>query len=148
MARSMPSKKSIKVFFYHSRIGKHRKKCEKLPWELVSCQGVFTKRCHYNYFCHYCYLYYYHNLSFWVWSQINLSSFVTIFFCCLITVWVLVFCHMSFFSRTKWWSLSVEGLLSTGPTPSSLLSVLLFHNNPCPWYETLDPSSSRALVCL
>ena len=44
-----------------------------------------------------------------------------------------VTCHMSrFFSRffllffffsffqTKWWSLSVEGLLSTGPTPSSL----------------------------
>ena len=31
--------------------------------------------------------------------------------------------HFSFFSFfwTKWWSLSVEGLLSTGPTPSSLL---------------------------
>ena len=35
-------------------------------------------------------------------------------------------CHMShvffssyFFFRIKWWSLSVEGLLSTGPTPSS-----------------------------
>ena len=25
-----------------------------------------------------------------------------------------------FFSRTKWWSLLMEGLLSTGPTPSSL----------------------------
>ena len=36
-----------------------------------------------------------------------------------------VMCHMSqFFSFffTKWWSLSVEGLLSTGPTPSSLCS--------------------------
>ena len=40
-----------------------------------------------------------------------------------------VTCHMSgvtFFSSsfflTKWWSLSVEGLLLTGPTPSSLLS--------------------------
>ena len=36
-----------------------------------------------------------------------------------------VLCHMShvtciFFSLTKWWSLLVEGLLSTGPTPSSL----------------------------
>ena len=32
-----------------------------------------------------------------------------------------VTCHMSlFFFQTKWWSLSVEGLLSTGPTPSSL----------------------------
>ena len=37
-----------------------------------------------------------------------------------------VTCQMSqllllfIFFRTKWWSLSVEGLLSTGPTPSSL----------------------------
>ena len=31
-----------------------------------------------------------------------------------------VTCHFfSLFFRTKWWSLSVEGLLSTGPTPSS-----------------------------
>ena len=36
-----------------------------------------------------------------------------------------VTCHMShflsffLFFRTKWWSLSLEGLLSTGPTPSS-----------------------------
>ena len=30
-----------------------------------------------------------------------------------------VTCHMSLFFRTKWWSLSVEGLLSTGPTQSS-----------------------------
>ena len=29
-----------------------------------------------------------------------------------------VTCHVS--KWTKWWSLSVEGLLSTGPTPSSL----------------------------
>ena len=28
-----------------------------------------------------------------------------------------------FFFLTKWWSLSVEGLLSTGPTPSSFLNV-------------------------
>ena len=34
-----------------------------------------------------------------------------------------VTCHFFFssFFRTKWWSLSVEGLLSTGPTPSSSL---------------------------
>ena len=34
-----------------------------------------------------------------------------------------VTCHMSpfFFFLTKWWSLLVEGLLSTGPTPSSFL---------------------------
>ena len=37
-----------------------------------------------------------------------------------------VMCHMShvtshrYFFLTNWWSLSVEGLLSTGPTPSSL----------------------------
>ena len=32
-----------------------------------------------------------------------------------------VICHFShiYFFQTKWWSLSVEGLLSTGPTPSS-----------------------------
>ena len=37
-----------------------------------------------------------------------------------------VTCHMSLFFfflfRTKWWSLSVEGLLSTGPTPSLVYS--------------------------
>ena len=27
--------------------------------------------------------------------------------------------HVTFFFRTKWWTLSVKGLLSTGPTPSS-----------------------------
>ena len=46
---------------------KHRKSWEKLPWELVVCQGVkvfFTKRYHYAYFCHYCHFYYHHNLSF------------------------------------------------------------------------------------
>ena len=34
-----------------------------------------------------------------------------------------VTCHMSqfFFLRTKWWSLALEGLLSTEPTPSSFL---------------------------
>ena len=31
---------------------------------LSRCLGVFTKRCHYNYFCHYCHFYYYHSLSF------------------------------------------------------------------------------------
>ena len=46
-----------------------------------------------------------------------------------------VTCHVShvtshiffFFFRTKWWTLSVEGLLSTGPTPSSLYCVCLLH---------------------
>ena len=37
-----------------------------------------------------------------------------------------VTCHLSnvtfFFVRTKWWSLLVEGLLSIGPTTSSLIS--------------------------
>ena len=38
----------------------------------------------------------------------------------------LITCHMScvtFFFLAKWWSLSVEGLFSTGPTPSSFFSV-------------------------
>ena len=33
--------------------------------------------------------------------------------------------YSSFLFRTKWWSLLVEGLLSTGPTPSSLKSFQL-----------------------
>ena len=38
-----------------------------------------------------------------------------------------VTCQMSlFFFRTKWWSLSVEGLLSMGPTPSSFLRATCF----------------------
>ena len=41
-----------------------------------------------------------------------------------------VTCHGSRFFLllfwTKWWSLSVEGLLSTGPTPSSLLYELIY----------------------
>ena len=36
-----------------------------------------------------------------------------------------VTCHIFFFFWTKWWSLSVEGLLSTRPTPSSLLLLTL-----------------------
>ena len=38
-----------------------------------------------------------------------------------------VTCHVSYVKKKKlknvikWWSLSVEGLLSTGPTPSSLV---------------------------
>ena len=32
------------------------------------------------------------------------------------------FCCSSFL-RTNWWSFSVEGMLSTGPTPSSLISI-------------------------
>ena len=35
-----------------------------------------------------------------------------------------VTCHMIRF-RTKWWSLSVKGLLSTGPTPPSFLNRLI-----------------------
>ena len=56
-----------------------------------------------------------------------------------------VTCHVSnvtciiiifFIFFTNWWSLSVEGLLSTGPTPSSLLYFIVFvwlaqlHNLP------------------
>ena len=72
---------------------------EKLPWELVGCQGVRVfllkdviittsvttvifititiwvfKLSQFNF----CFVLY--NLSFWVWSQFDLSSFVTIFF--------------------------------------------------------------------
>ena len=36
-----------------------------------------------------------------------------------------VTCHMSHFFFTKWWLLLVEGLLSMGPTPSSLLTARL-----------------------
>ena len=32
-----------------------------------------------------------------------------------------IYIHFLFFFRTKWWALLVEGLLSTGPTPSSYL---------------------------
>ena len=44
-----------------------------------------------------------------------------------------VTCHMSFFFlRTQWWSLSVEGLWSTGPTPSScfLSHIYAFYTLP------------------
>ena len=38
-----------------------------------------------------------------------------------------VICHVSqFFFWTKWWSLLVEGLLSTGPTPSSLWDMTFY----------------------
>ena len=41
-------------------------------------------------------------------------------------------CHMScvtcyFFLQTKWWSLLVEGLLSTGPTQSSWWTFIILH---------------------
>ena len=40
---------------------------KKLPWEshrLSSCRVVFTKRCHYDYYCHYCHHNYRQNLIF------------------------------------------------------------------------------------
>ena len=37
--------------------------------------------------------------------------------------------HVRFFFRTKWWSLLVEGLLSTGPTPSSFNNCLKERKN-------------------
>ena len=63
------SKTGICIIFKFVGCIKHRKNCEKLPWEwsvvkVLRC--FFTKRCHYNYFCHYCNFYYNHNLSFWV----------------------------------------------------------------------------------
>ena len=93
------SLQQILGFLLRHNLPKHCKSCEKLPWELVGCQGVkvfFTKRCHYNYFCHYCNFYYHHNLSFWV---------VTIFFLFLhnlsffsfVTIWSFKFCHNLFF---------------------------------------------------
>ena len=75
---------------------------------LSRCQGVFTKRCHYNYsvttvifititiwvfeLSQFFFLVL-HDLSFWVWLQLDLSSFVTICFLSFVTVWVLEFCH-------------------------------------------------------
>ena len=90
---------------------------------LSRCQGVFTKRCHYNFFCHYSHFYYYHNLSFWVvtiyfflvlhdlsfwdWLQ-DLLSFVAICFLSFVTVWVLEFCrNLGFFSVDKTWKIKL-----------------------------------------
>ena len=68
---------------------KHRKIAKSCPEHItlmLRCQvGCFTKRCHYNYYCHYCHYYYNHNLRFWVLSQFDFFSFVTI--------WVFEFCH-------------------------------------------------------
>ena len=65
-----------------------RKAALRISHLLSRCQVVFTKRCHYNYYCHYCHYYYYHNLSFWVMSQFVLS---------FVTIWVFKFCHNFFF---------------------------------------------------
>ena len=55
-----------------------------------------------------------------------------------------VTCHMShyyyyllfiYFFRTKWWSLSVEGLLSTGPTTPSFLTDSVY-TGVCDLFET------------
>ena len=73
---------------------------------LSRCQGVFTKRCHYNYFCHYCHFYYYHNLSFWV-ATIHFFSFAQFEFLNLVTIWSFKFCHNLFF-----WVLSQFEFLS------------------------------------
>ena len=58
-----------------------------------------------------------------------------------------VTCHVShvlIFFFTKWWSLSVEGLLSTGPTPSSFLNLggvyYLFCRSASTW---LSPHTSQ-----
>ena len=76
---------------------KHRKSCEKLPWELVGCQGVkvfllkdviittsittviFITITIWVFELSQFYFLGLHNLSFWVWSQFDLSSFVNFF---------------------------------------------------------------------
>ena len=70
-----------------------QKAAPRTSHRLSRCQVVFTKRCHHCY-CHYYYFHYYHyyyyyNLSFWVLSQFELLSSVTI--------WVFEFCHHLFF---------------------------------------------------
>ena len=75
-----------------------RKAAPRTYHRLSRCQAVFTKICHQYYcrywYCHYCHYQYCHNLIFWVLSQFELLSFVTI--------WVLSqfeFCHkLIFFS--------------------------------------------------
>ena len=44
-----------------------------------------------------------------------------------------IFFYFIFFFRTKWWTLSMEGLLSTGPTPSSLV-----------WWNTSVEETSKS----
>ena len=78
---------------------KHRKNCEKLPWELLGCQGVkvfllkdviittsvttvifITITIWVFELSQFYFFLVLHNLSFWVWPQFDLLSFVTICF--------------------------------------------------------------------
>ena len=91
----------------------------------IGCGGDnFTKICHYYYSCHYCHYYcyyYWHNLSFWVLSQLNFFEFCHNFYFFLLLIlllasWVFLvltqflfvkfwvfFCQFEFFSFVKIW---------------------------------------------
>ena len=78
--------------------------CEKLPWthhtdvEVSSCQVVFSKRCHSNYYYQYCH-YYHHNLIFFLsrlFFFLVLSQF-QFFSCQNFSLWVF-FHNLIFFS--------------------------------------------------
>ena len=55
-----------------------------------------------------------------------------------------VTCHVSHvLCRTKWWSLSVEGLLSKGPTPSSFLTYSTCRQDILCFLQSLCQQHSR-----
>ena len=102
MNKRTKGKKKIKGQKHKGTKVKKRKTSQELriaTRRVVGCQdvqGVFTKRCHYNYFCNYCHFYYYHNLSCWV-VTILFFSFAQFEFLSLVTIWSFKFCHNLFF---------------------------------------------------
>ena len=76
------------------------------------------------------------------WENVHLSPSVTFHLSCVTCHESHVTCHifhLIFFwgGGTNWWSLFLEGLLSTGPTPSSFL-----HNMPSSWASWPFPEPS------
>ena len=84
-----PLWKSIKCYRQQKTSRTSRKTAPRTSHRLLRCQVVFIKICFYYYctycYCHYCHYYYCHNLNFWVLSQLDFFTFVTI--------WVFEFCH-------------------------------------------------------
>ena len=78
---------------------------------LSRCQVVFTKRCHYNYYCHYRHYHYHHNLSYFF-------SFVTIWFLSFVTIGVFWVQHTM--STNIPLMYSMFGLAGTGGQGGSL----------------------------
>ena len=102
LGKSWPPPPSGQCPYFKKTWRESQKAALRTTHQLLRCQVVYTKRCHY-YFCHHCYCpychyYYCHNFSFWVVTILFFFIFFTIWafefdFFNFVTTGVFEFCH-------------------------------------------------------